>query len=111
MRQIKRLFGLLRKAGQQMRRFLGNTSEALAQRMTDLFARRLVAGVFLDLVVVLVTQRYAAVPKAVLTQLIGMTALTSVSESGEILSMTHRAASGMRDRFDRGQTVEQRQPD
>lgn len=88
-----------------MGRLFGYTAETFSQRMTDLFAGRLEARVLFDLVIVLVAQRNASVPKAFLTQLISMTSLTTISEAGKILGVTHRTNGRMNDRFNGGQTL------
>lgn len=110
-RQVERLLRLVGEAGEHLHRLLGHTAEALAQRVTDLFARRLVARVLLDLVIVLVIQRCLAVPEALLTQLVGVTPLTAITKPGEVFLVANRADSRMHNGLHGGQPVHQRQPD
>lgn len=110
-RQIERLLRLVGEARKDLRRLLGHTAEALAQRVTDLFAGRLVARVLLDLVIVLVVQRCLAVPEALLAQLVGVAPLTAITKPCEVFLVANRADSRMHNGLHGGQPVHQRQPD
>lgn len=110
MRQVERFLGLLREPGQRLDLFVRHAPEAFAQRVANLLAGAFVARVLLHLVVVLVVQRDAPLPEAVLAQLIPVAALAAVPEAGKVFPHAHGADGRMDDGLDRGEPVQQRHP-